>query len=229
MVGLRFTRPDHLYYIVGFIATDGNLSRDSRHITLVSKDRHILVDIKRTLKLHNKIGRKGRGPNPTNKIYSVLQIGNKNFYDFLISLGLSPNKSLTLKSLIIPQEYFDDFLRGVIDGDGNISTWIHPSNKNRQWRLRIYSAAPLFINWLKKEVERNFNVRGKLYVSKRFGHRHNLYQIKFGKLAAKIILDRCYYKDSLALRRKSKQVRRCLNDKNRLSRYGNVIPAEVVE
>lgn len=229
MVDLSLVKLQDLYYTIGFIAADGSLSKDERHISLISKDRQLLIDIRDALRLENKIGLKSRGDDRQRKIYSVLQIGDKKFYNFLLSLGLTSKKSLTLKSIEVPNEYFVDFLRGVIDGDGNINTWIHPSNGNRQWALRIFSAAPEFTHWLKREIETKFNVGGKIHEDRRINRDNSVFSIKFGKLAAKIILGNCYYKDCLALERKYTKAMRCLRDKNRLKKYGNVIRAEVVE
>lgn len=229
MVDLSYVKPQNLYYVIGFIATDGSLSKDARHISLVSKDRDLLVDIRDALNLENKIGLKSRGGKSDKKIYSVLQIGDKRFYNFLLSIGLIPRKSLILGSLEIPNRYFADFLRGVIDGDGNINTWIHPSNGNRQWALRIFSAASDFTCWLKTRIEDKFSVRGKIHESKGSDRENSIFSLKFGKLAAKVILKKCYYKHCLALERKFEKARQCLHDKNRLRKYGNVTDAEVVE
>ena len=39
----------------------------------------------------------------------------------LVSLGLTPRKSLTLGALAVPDELFPDFFRGCIDGDSSAS------------------------------------------------------------------------------------------------------------
>jgi hypothetical protein len=95
-------------YAVGFIASDGNLSSDRRHINLTSKDEEIIKIFKRCLSLTNNVGLKGRGGNPL-KIYYFLQFGDRIFYDFLLSIGLMPAKSKVLGEIKIPKEYFADF------------------------------------------------------------------------------------------------------------------------
>ena len=50
-----------LAYIVGLLATDGNLSSDGRHINFTSKDVQLLKTFKKCLKLKNKIGLKNSG------------------------------------------------------------------------------------------------------------------------------------------------------------------------
>ena len=222
MVDLKLVRLSDLWYIIGLIVTDGNLSKDGRHINITSKDRRYLFAIKKALKLKNKIGRKTRG-HSKEKIYSQLQFGDVKFYKFLVDIGLSPKKSLTLGKIGVDKNYFVDFLRGVIDGDGNISTWIHTSNKHRQWSLRIVSAAPVFAEWLKNEIEMYFKVSGKLYHHKYRGKKNFINILKFGKLAAKVILQKTYYKKSFSLYRKSQQVSRCLQDKNRMINYRGIL------
>lgn len=139
MVDLAKVKESDLWYVIGYIATDGYLSIDKRHINITSKDREHLYLIRNALLLKNKIGRKARSYKKEKK-YSQLQFGDVHFYKYLLELGLSTQKSLTLSALKINENFFFDFLRGVIDGDGNISSWTHRTNYNQQWCLRIYSA-----------------------------------------------------------------------------------------
>lgn len=228
MVDLKYIQPEHLWYIIGLIATDGNLSKDGRHINITSKDRKFLFLVKKILKLKNKIGKKTREKSKE-KIYSQLQFGDVKFYRFLEDIGLTKKKSLTMGVLKIDKIYFLDFLRGVIDGDGNISTWIHRTNLHRQWSLRIVSAAPLFIQWLKMEMENYFDVWGKLYCYKYKNKSNPIYILKFGKLSAKVILKLVYYEDCLSLSRKYKNAAVCLQDKNKMINYGDILgPGAVI-
>lgn len=133
MIDVKKIKPSDLWYVIGYIATDGYLSSDKRHINITSKDRDHLYKIKAALYLQNTIGRKSSGFSEKN--FSQLQFGDVKFYRFLEGLGLTSKKSLTLGPLSINNNFFKDFLRGVIDGDGNISTWIHKTNHNRQRML----------------------------------------------------------------------------------------------
>jgi len=222
VVDLSLINKKHLWYIVGFIATDGSLSIDKRHISITSKDRSLLINIKKALNLKNKIGLKSSGSN-NKKNYSNFQIGDKKFYNYLLNIGLMPNKSLKLKEIVTPDDYFVDFLRGVIDGDGNIQQWRHNSNGNMQWVLRIVSGSPLFLPWLQKKIKRIINADGRLHISRAREKRNALYVLKYGKFAAKTILRECYYKGSLALDRKLKIAIKCIQSKNGLSKYGKFI------
>ncbi len=222
MVDLSKVKPEYLWYIIGFIATDGNLSKDGRHINITSKDRDHLFLLRDTLGLQSKIGRKGSGSQQEKK-YSQLQFSDVKFYRYLESIGICAGKSLTLGRVEVNWAYFPDFLRGVIDGDGCICTWIHKSNTHRQWVLQVTSAALVFITWLKESTETYFRVRGKLHTYPSNSKRNALYVIKFGKLAAKIILKQIYYENSLSLERKMAKSKICLQDVNRMVNYGHVL------
>jgi len=106
-----------LAYVVGLITTDGNFSRDGRHLAIPSKDRSLLESIRSCLGLTNAICKQSTGG--PRYIYR-LQWSDRAFYDWLLGIGLTPAKSLTLQALAVPDEYFADFFRGCIDGDGSV-------------------------------------------------------------------------------------------------------------
>lgn len=207
MINLEEVQAPHLWYVIGYIATDGCLSKDGRHINITSKDEDILLSIRNALGLKCIISKKF---NSRGYLSRVLQFSDVAFYKFLLSIGLSTRKSLTIGELKIPNNYFGDFFRGVIDGDGSISSWVHPSGSS-QWSLRVVSGSGKFINWLGKMTECYFNISGKIHIySKRNKQLNDLHLLKFGKIAAKIILKKCYYVDCLALPRKMKQANECI-------------------
>ncbi len=148
-----------LAYAVGLIATDGNLSKDGRHINFTSKDIDSILTFKNCLALENSIGRKARGREEEKRYFQV-QFGDVNFYEFLIRLGLTPAKSKTIKSLKIPDNYFADFLRGCVDGDGCIGFYSHPESKHPQLRIRLYSASCAFLEWIKNKIGVTLGISG---------------------------------------------------------------------
>lgn len=222
MINLNNISQANLWYIIGYIATDGHLSKDGRHIVITSKDRDHILAIRRALGIKNKVGLKSRS-NEGRKIYSNLQFGDVKFYNYLLKIGFVQNKSLGLGKITAQPAYFTDFLRGVIDGDGSITSWTHRSNLHRQWSLRITSAAPIFIKWLHKTIESFFAIKGKLYCYRYDDKKNNIYTLKFGKLASKVIFKDVYYRNALALKRKNLMSVLCLHDKNKMLNYGNVI------
>ncbi len=196
----------NLWYLVGLIASDGSLSMDGRHINITSKDEFFLKKVILMTRLENKIGIKNKGK--INQAFQI-QFSNKNLYEFLLSVGLTPKKSLSLGKLDIPKEFFIDFLRGLIDGDGSIRSWIHPTNLHEQWSLRIFSGSNVFIAWLKSQIEGYFGCKGKIHSALRPERENLIYTLKYGKIAAKKILKNCYYKNALGLDRKTHLAQKC--------------------
>ena len=200
-------REDLFWYLVGLIATDGCLSSDGRHVEITSNDPAFLTALRDVLQLRcrvtEKFGGLGRGFH--------LQITSTMLYKRLMALGLTPRKSLTIGPLRVPDRRFRDFLRGVIDGDGNIRRWIHPTNGREQWALRIYSASKPFVAWLQKTSRRLWRVEGALLDSSRTREKrlHPLFVLKLGKLAAKVVLTQCYYSNAFALERKRRLAEAC--------------------
>lgn len=152
-------------YAIGLIATDGNLSIDGRHINFTSKDLELVETFKKCLFLNNRIGRKRRGGSKEMRYFQV-QFGDKNFYEFLMSLGLMPKKSRIIGELKIPDEYFSDFLRGCIDGDGSIGFYSHPESQHPQLRIRLVSASEIFLKWIKNKILILYAIKGGWIESK---------------------------------------------------------------
>jgi len=56
-------------------------------------------------------------------------------------IGITPAKSHTINQIIIPEEFFRDFLRGHLDGDGSITVYMDKYNtyKNQNIFIKDYS------------------------------------------------------------------------------------------
>ncbi|MFC1808069.1 hypothetical protein ACFL0T_06880 [Candidatus Omnitrophota bacterium] len=195
----------NLWYLVGLITSDGNLSPDGRHINITSKDRSFLCKLKEAIGLSNKVGVKNK--TKTNLAYQI-QFANIEFYGFLLKIGLLPRKSLTLGKLKIPTNFFHDFLRGLIDGDGGIQRWKHATNLNEQWSLRLASGSKYFLMWVKQEVELLWSAKGRIYLEDK---KSTCYRLKYGKMAACKILEHCYYENAFGLDRKKQLALQCVN------------------
>lgn len=187
MKKIRWSRK--LAYAVGLITTDGSLSKDSRHIALVSKDIEQLRSFSKILQLKNKISPHISTYKPNNEYFHI-QFGNVRLYRFLLKIGLTPNKSKTLGALNIPQEYFIDFLRGHLDGDGNISLVKHPESQFLQLRTRLCSASLVHLIWLKDSVKTNLRIEGG-FISKLS---RDTYYLTYSKRDSLKLLDLMYYK-----------------------------------
>src|SRR3989344_3757230 len=96
----------NLAYAIGLIASDGNLSSDGRHMSLTSCEEEMVCNFKSALNLKNKIGKYSGSKDKTYKKYFYIHFGDKVFYQFLNTLGLTPVKSRTIKHVKIPMAYF---------------------------------------------------------------------------------------------------------------------------
>lgn len=184
------------YYFLGFIAADGYVSDKKIHFELNVKDRYIVE------KLRDYIC-------PEKPIYE---------YEKTNSVALSithKEKSLELKKYFsmtsnrkteeirfpkVPNKYLRDFIRGIIDGDGNIdSTKGYKGDK-------IYIGARLRI--LGNEIFlKELNEKTKLLyphntnaVSKK--GKENIYVITYNFKTARELLKIIYYDGCLCLKRK---------------------------
>jgi intein-encoded DNA endonuclease-like protein len=116
-------------YVLGFLFADGNIIKNKRgahFISFYSADLVLLKSIKKILKSEHKITKR-KSINLHN--YSI-QIGSKEMYLDLITLGLQEKKTHRMKLPEMKKEYFAHFLRGYFDGDGNV--WVGEIHKERK-------------------------------------------------------------------------------------------------
>lgn len=194
-----------LAYAVGLIATDGNLSKDGRHIIFTSKDDDLIDTFQRCLGIADTVVNKKRGGYRHTLAYQV-QFSDVLFYRWLLDIGLSPNKSKIIPALLIPDEYFFDFLRGCFDGDGHIYAY-----RDMRWRssfmyyIGFSSASKIFLEWLNETIARmlGYNVRVKKVA--------RAYQLSYAKTASKTLLKHMFYREDVPhLKRKFAKAKKIL-------------------
>lgn len=209
---LFFDWSPELAYAVGLITTDGSLSSDHRHVQFTSKDVEQIGNMKLILKLPGKIGftRNKKIETETMRI----QFSSTQLFDWLVSIGLTPNKSLTLGPLKIPDEYFIDFLRGHLDGDGCVTTYIDRYNVHKKSTYiykRIFttfiSASKAHIDWLHRKIFQLTGVQGALHMTKvKDSGKNPMYIIKFAKKDSLKLLEKIYYSEQIPFLSRKKLV-----------------------
>lgn len=121
-------------YVLGVVCTDGNIrpsvikapnTKDTIRIsrlTVSQKEPELLEKILKLMSSETKLlyRNRKRYPNTVSGETYYFHLNSDIIYDDLIRLGLSPNKSLTLKFPAIPQEFVSHFIRGCWDGDGSV-------------------------------------------------------------------------------------------------------------
>jgi len=140
-----------------------------------------------------------------------LQFSKVQFYNWLISIGVTPAKTYTVGPIKIPDKFFRDFLRGHLDGDGSIYTYLDKCN-NYKGRIytnqRIYttfcSASQSHATWLYNKISALSKIKGAL--AQRKSYRPNcvsMWEIKFAKKSSIKLWKWIYYQKNLpCLKRK---------------------------
>lgn len=108
-------------YILGFIYADGNLSKDKYRVRISSIDVEILQEISDVIESDRPIVKE---QNTLGSWYTMI-IDNREIYQTLESIGLTPNKSLNCEVPVVPIEFKFDFIRGYFDGDGCVYAKTH--------------------------------------------------------------------------------------------------------
>lgn len=197
-------RPE-LAYAVGLLATDGCLARNQKLIDLTSKDREQLENFVRCLgvpfPIVNKVGGNG-------KTYLRVQFKSVYFYDFLLSVGLTPAKSKTIGVLAIPQDLFWDFLRGAYDGDGSsYAYWDRRWRSSYMFYTEFVSASKRHVDWLQREIYVRLGIRGHIT----HGRGASTYQLKYAKAESLKLLRKMYpTRGSVCLSRKRLKIEKIL-------------------
>ena len=150
----------NMAYILGYIATDGNVSQDRvLKLALQKQDRPLLEKIKDEIEFTGNIYNKEIHLKSTDKDYesSYMNIYDREICTDLKKLNIISNKSLVLGRFdFIPDEYEMNFLLGVFDGDGSVGQNLGDKCKNSiQIRLRYFSASLEFIEYIKDTMEKH--------------------------------------------------------------------------
>jgi hypothetical protein len=156
------------------MATDGCLFTGTRAINFKSADRQLVetfLDILgRTNRVYSQRTRSGG-------VVYFAQFKDTRLYSWLQSVGLTPRKSLTLGALDVPGEFLAPLVRGLLDGDGNISnsTWRADTSRRSDYyyetlRVRFVSASRPHLDWLQQRLREQLGLRGWICMEFRRGH-----------------------------------------------------------
>ena len=126
-----FTKESRLSaYWAGVILADGSLSRAGSILSLVSIDYDHLVSYCQDLKISPEVfvGTRTRPISENHSQQYVVKLSIPGLGPPLSKWGIVPNKTYEFKSPHFNLQFFSNFLRGLLDGDG------HRSGPDR-WRL----------------------------------------------------------------------------------------------
>ena len=210
-VGIRWS--GNFAYAIGLLASDGNLSSDGRHICFTTKDLQQAENFIQALGIKNTIGKKSSARSEEKKYFTV-QFGDVLFYDFLVSIGITPAKSKTIGGVAIPGRYFFDFLRGVFDGDGYSYSYFDPRWKSSfVFYICFCSASSDFIEWIKSELSDRLGIKGHTTHTRR----NSCIQLKYGKKeGVKIVAEFYKKRGAIFLPRKRLKIKKMLGIMDKL-------------
>jgi len=130
-------------YVLGFIYSDGNISNQLDHFSISQKEPEILYKIKDLMSSEHQIVKK------TDQEIYILTIGNKVMINDLLSLGLTPNKSLDVQFPVLKEDLYRHFIRGYFDGDGSIFI------AKDGWRVNFVSGSRDFMYILEQVLHKH--------------------------------------------------------------------------
>ena len=192
-------------YAVGLLVTDGCLYSDGRHLNLTSKDEEQLINFKKCLRIENKIGFKSNGAGQ--KVMQI-QFGDVNFYNFLLNIGITPQKTKTINAIDIPDEYFLDFLRGHHDGDGSFYSYWDPRWHSSYMFYTVFiSTSEKHILWLREKIFELVGIKGHFTKT----GPTPISSLKYAKAESLQLLPKLYYnRDVVCLSRKREKIEKAL-------------------
>jgi hypothetical protein len=127
------------------------------------------------------------------KKYFVVQFSDVLFYEFLLSIGLMPNKSKVVGVVAIPPEYFLNFLLGSFDGDGCTYSYFDPRWKSSFMFYTVFvSASKEHVLWLQEEVFTRLGIKGHITG----GTKRLFFQLRYAKADSLLLLRTLYPKKS---------------------------------
>ena len=173
-----------LAYAVGLLATDG-CQTDGRHIAFPSADRELVEILLRCLSKTNKVA---EVRTRTGGIVYRTQFGDVLFCRWLSNIGVTPRKSLTLGPLDVPDHVILACASGLLDGDGDITNFVHAPTKKTYPNYRyerivvgFNSASRIHLEWLRRKLEPFVGVPGWLCVKPATAERHEFLTLRYGK------------------------------------------------
>lgn len=176
-------------YAIGLLVSDGNLSPNGRHINFTTKEQELVDLFQTALDITASVTMKRRGDG-TEKKYFAVQFGDVLFYDFLVSIGLMPNKSKIIKRVEIPPKFFFNYLLGLFDGDGCTYSYYDPRWKSSFMFYTVFvSASQDHILWLQDEIYKRLKIKGHITSGKCF-------QLKYAKADSQVLLPKMYQKST---------------------------------
>ena len=214
-------------YWAGFIAADGNISKDYRQLSfgLASKDKIILENLLKDTN-SNYIIRdyKSHG----HDCVSITIMSPKICNDLLLNFNITDNKSLTLIHPNLENELIDAFIIGYLDGDGSIG--LYESKKQKSLQISLLGTYSI-CEWIKYRFSTLYEKEiGTIFHDKR--HNENTFSYTITDKSARFIFEHLYTISVPKLNRKwnIEKSEYCINYqrvKKDLTKYNEILKLKI--
>lgn len=187
------------FYWLGFMYADGNISREGNRIEirLSIKDKDHLEKFRNFLNLSTEIRTgvcNGNG-------FCHLSVRNKHMWNTLNSLGCTPQKTLTLQfpniSLFKKKENILHFIRGYVDGDGCLSTYLNATKTSIRTELSLVGTESFL-----KSVNKLFQNKGYIKNKSSENWNNKAFDLSFSDVSSRNIARYLYENATIYLNRK---------------------------
>ena len=134
-------------YWLGFLSADGYITKNNQiGLTLSEIDKEHIEKFRKFIGANYEI--KTYKPSKTawsENNYCRLLFTSKTMYEDLVNLGLTTNKTLDLKRPNIDNKYVLDYIRGFIDADGSLTSYLPKNKKSKAYNLKITSQEDILL------------------------------------------------------------------------------------
>lgn len=195
------TENEQMAYLLGFLASDGTVRKDSNEVklTLSSIDRDIL------LKFYSEVGGRPIKDYITQDGFetSTWEFTSQHIKERLAFYNIVPQKTFTFSfPKHLDKRYWRDFIRGYFDGDGSVS-----SAGQSAIRFQICSATKEVLETIIDFLAENGIPRTSILQTKRI---HTLYYFQYSSIPTRQIYNILYYDNCLCLNRKKEKYEQLL-------------------
>ena len=197
-----------LIYADGWIVSNPKVGTYELGLQLQSSDKYILELLNNILGGVHKIShtlpkeKEINGVKTISKDQDTLRIYSKVMVDDLISLKIVPNKTKYSVYPSVPDEYFFDFLRGYIDGDG-----CYYFNKINNCEITITCANEEPLKWISRKLE-YYHIHTSVY--KENDNKYRLFCYRNNDV--KKLINKMFYSSNIIfLKRKYNKIKSYIN------------------
>lgn len=127
------------------------------------------------------------------------QIGDVAMHRWLVGIGITPKKSLTIGAIQIPDGLILPLTRGLLDGDGSIMNKTARADTGGRsdyyWeylRTKFVSASRAHVEWLGDKLRPYAQESGYIELTRARRGRHEMYALRYGKRASLRLLPLLY-------------------------------------